>query len=107
MRDDDDLDLTPRLLDDGLLVMRDSNLRTTRRWQGAVARVVLQLLEDRAPGDDLRVPIAAALIQLYGDVLDNDSLVNATAIMLRVELEELAAATTGFARRHVTTSTPR
>jgi hypothetical protein len=83
-------DLRSRLIADGLLRQADADLRTTRRWQGAMARAALRLVQIGTDGDDLRVPIAAALIEIYGDTLDDEAVADAIAIILPIELAELA-----------------
>jgi hypothetical protein len=75
---------------DGLL-RRDgetAGLRTTKRWQGAMARAA-QRLYGRGQ-EDLRAPIASALIELYGDDIDDESIAEAIQAMLPIEVEELA-----------------
>jgi hypothetical protein len=79
-----------RLYADGLLTTTDTGVRVTRRWQAAMARAVLHLIRAGQDGDDLRVPIAAALIEIYGDELDDEAVAHAIGIMLPVELAELA-----------------
>jgi len=83
-------DWLPRLEADGLVRRDAARLRTTRRWQAAMARAALRMYRDGDGGDDLRVPIAAALIEVYGVDLDDESLVAAIAAMLPVELDELS-----------------
>jgi hypothetical protein len=39
--------------------------------------------------EDLRVPIASALVEIYGDDLDDESLVDAIRAILPIELAEL------------------
>jgi len=82
-------ELVERLIADGLLRHNASALRTTRRWQGAMARAALRLLRSGQDGDDLRVPIASALLEIYGDQLDDDVLAHAIAVILPVELAEM------------------
>jgi hypothetical protein len=59
-----------RLERDGLLRREGASWRTTRRWQGAMARAALRLLGSGDDGRDLRVPVAAALVELYEDEPD-------------------------------------
>ena len=82
-------DLQDRLVSDGLLRSDRAGLHSTRRWQGAMARAALRLVRAGIDGDDLRLPIAAALVELYGDTLDDASIIDAMAIILPVELSEL------------------
>ncbi len=79
-----------RLLADGFVVRTPSGLRATRRWQAAMARASLRLLRAGEDGDDLRVPIAAALIELYGGELDDTAIAATIAIMLPIVQAELA-----------------
>jgi len=83
-------DMVERLLADGLLRRDDSRLRTTRRWQAAMARAALRLLRAGTDGDDLRVPMIAALLDLYEGGLDDAGVVDALAVMLPIEVDELA-----------------
>jgi len=84
-------DLAEKLIADGLLRHDPAALRTTRRWQGAMARAALRLVRAGDDGDDLRVPIASALLEIYGDALDDDALTAAIAVILPVELAELGS----------------
>lgn len=88
-----------RLLDDGFL-RRDGNaLRTTARFQAALARSAYALQRANAPWHDLRLPIAGALAGYYQTVSD-EALATLVEVMLSVEeraLEPLtrSAVTTG------------
>jgi hypothetical protein len=82
-------DLVERLVADGLLYREDSRLRTTQRWQGAMARAAVHLRDSNWQTEDLREPIAYALIDIYGDTLDNATIVDAVAVLLPLELAEL------------------
>lgn len=81
-----------RLERDGFLVRRGGRLRTTRRWQGAMARAALRLGRAGDPGDDLRAPIAAALLDVYGADVPEAELVARTLAMLPIEAAELSPA---------------
>lgn len=70
-----------------LVALLEGRLRTTRRWQGALARAAARLYAEGAPWRDLRLPIAAALVELLQ--ADDDTLVACVDVMLAVELEEL------------------
>jgi hypothetical protein len=77
------------LIADGLVATGSGGPRTTRRWQGAMARAALRL---RAAGDrseDLRVPIAFALLELHADA-DDAAIARWVEAMLPVEAAELA-----------------
>jgi hypothetical protein len=56
-----------------------------------MARAALGLQRVAAPWKDLRLPIAAALVELYPDATDGE-LAALVEVMLPVEEEELAAA---------------
>jgi len=72
---------------DGLVRRGREGVRTTRRWQTAMARAVVRLQENS--GDDLRVPIASALLDVYGAAMADDSLLEAIRAMLPIEISEL------------------
>ena len=78
-----------RLEEDGLAARIDGVLRTTRRWQRAMARAALHLYEGGDPGDDLRVPIASALLELYRDRVEDEGLAALVEAMLPIELRAL------------------
>jgi hypothetical protein len=59
-----------------------------------MARAALRLLRAGESGDDLRLPIASALIELYGETYDDAELAVAVAELLPVELAELGRGTT-------------
>lgn len=85
-----------RLEADGLLRREDGRWRTTRRWQGAMARAALQLLAAGAPDGDLRLPVAAALAELWPAASDAE-LAAAVEALLPIEAAELGPAQTGAA----------
>ena len=76
-----------RLVEDGLL-QRSPRLRTSPRWQAAMARAALALKRGGAPWGDLRLPIAAALIERYPG-LGDEALAPLVEAMLAVEEAEL------------------
>ncbi len=78
-----------RIETDGLAVRVDGVLRTTRKWQRAMARAALHLYEAGDPGDDLRIPIASALLELYGARADEEELADLVEAMLPIELRAL------------------
>jgi hypothetical protein len=53
-----------RLEQDGLVRRTDGVVQTTRRWQGAMARAALRLVRDKEVREDLRIPMAMALLEL-------------------------------------------
>ena len=77
-----------RLEADGLVRFEGDQLHTTRRWQAAMARAALVLRDSDDPSDDLRVPIALALLGLYGETLDEIVVADLVAVMLPIELAE-------------------
>jgi hypothetical protein len=85
-------DWLARLIEDGLVRRDGDTVRTTRRWQGAMARAALRLLDRDGDAGDLRLPIASALVEIYGD-LDDDAIADAVRTMLPIELAELAPLT--------------
>jgi hypothetical protein len=82
-----------RLEADGLATRQGLELRTTRKWQGAMARAALRLYEAGDPGHDLRVPIAAALLEIYGSALEDEDLAQLVEAMLPVEARALGLVT--------------
>lgn len=79
-----------RLERDGYLERTGDGLHTTRRWQAAMSRAALELYAAGETLTDLRVPIAAALVDCYGDARI-DELAEAVGVMLRIETAELSA----------------
>jgi hypothetical protein len=76
---------------DGLLRVEGERRRTTRRWQAAMSRAAWTLLcagDDGCDGD-LRAPIALALIELYGESIDDDDLARVTELLVPIEAREL------------------
>ena len=87
-----DRDLLRRLIADGLVRVDGESLRTTRRWQAAMARATYRLVRgggDGGDGGDLRLPIALALVELYREQLDDEAIAEAVGAMLPVEEAEL------------------
>jgi hypothetical protein len=79
-----------RLEADGLAAKLERGLpRTTRRWQAAMARAAMHLYEAGDAGSDLRVPIAAALLEIYGKTLGDDELADLVEAMLPIEARSL------------------
>ncbi len=81
-------DLLARLEADGLVRTDEHGIHTTARWQGAMARAALGLYRAGAPWRDLRLPIAAALVELYGD-LPNEEIARYVEALLPVEAAAL------------------
>jgi hypothetical protein len=78
------LELLARLEADGLIRPGAEGARTTARWQAAMARAALRLYQTGAPWQDLRLPIAAALLEIYG-ALPDDAIANLVDTMLPLE----------------------
>ena len=74
-----------RLAADGLIECQKAAWRTTRRFQRAMARAAAALYEAGDPGDDLRVPIALALMEVYGGEIHDEILAELVETMLPIE----------------------
>jgi hypothetical protein len=77
------------LVRDGLLERRGDRFRTTRRWQSAMARAAFRLISEGNRGEDLRLPMIVALVELYGEACSPERLVACVETMLPIELYEL------------------
>lgn len=77
-----------RLEHDGLLHRAGDTYRTTRRWQGAMARAAFRLLDAEDEGHDLRFPIASALVELYPGA-SAEEIVAMVRELLAIEAREL------------------
>lgn len=78
-----------RLQADGLIQRVDGVYRTTTRWQTAMARSALRLYRQGARDDDLRVPVASALVELYGNELHDEEMARLVEALLPIEAVEL------------------
>jgi hypothetical protein len=78
-----------RLQADGLAARDGDVLRTTRKWQSAMARAALRLYDAGDPGHDLRVPIVSALLEIYGPCVNDEELAALVEAMLPVEAHAL------------------
>jgi hypothetical protein len=67
-----DGDVLAALEADGLVAREGAAVRPTRRWQAAMARAARRLAREDAPWRDLRLPIAVALVELRGDLADEE-----------------------------------
>lgn len=85
------------LIEDGLLRREGDRLRTTARWQAALARAAFSLQRAGAPWRDLRLPIAAALAERYAELPD-DELAQLVEALLPVEEAELPPVLVGTSR---------
>jgi hypothetical protein len=75
------------------LVRRDGDsVSPTRRWQAAMARAALRLQRQGAPWMDLRLPIAAALLELRADLPDAE-VARRVEALLPIEARALGGAT--------------
>lgn len=79
-----------RLSADGFIRREGARYRTTRRWQGAMARAAIRLVAIHDPGDDLRIPIAHALLETYGNELSDAELAALVSAILPIEIDELS-----------------
>jgi hypothetical protein len=79
-----------RLERDGLVAERAGAARTTRSWQGAMARAALVLFQRQESWRDLRLPIALALHERYAGLPDHE-LADLIEVMLPIEAAELTA----------------
>ena len=83
-----------RLAADGLIERQEAAWKTSRRFQRAMARAAGALYEAGDPGDDLRVPIALALMDVYGGEVQDEILAELIETMLPIEQVSL-----GFVQR--------
>lgn len=74
-----------RLENRGLIERNGDELKTTPRWQSAMARSAIRLYRCGDALDDLRVPIALALVDVFGSALDGDLLADFVEAMLPIE----------------------
>lgn len=74
---------------EGLLRREGDRLRTTRRWQSAMARAAFRLVGAGIDGDDLRVPVASALVEIYGIDEPEQHIAELVEAMLPIEEREL------------------
>jgi DNA-binding transcriptional regulator PaaX len=78
-----------RLEADGWIERRGEAWRTSRRFQRAMARAAAALYEAGDQGDDLRVPIAIALLEGYEGKIHDEMLAELVDTMLPIELVSL------------------
>jgi len=78
-----------RLAADDLIERRGTAWRTSRRFQRAMARAAAALYEAGDPGDDLRVPIALALLEVYDGKVQDETFAQLIEAMLPIELVSL------------------
>ena len=68
----------------GLLRRDGVRWRTTRRWQAAMMRAAASLVAAPQAPEDLRVPVASALVDLFQDLPARDI---ATLVMVLAPIE--------------------
>jgi hypothetical protein len=85
-----DAGIEARLVGEGLLRAEGDALRSTPRWQAAVMRAAQRLLRQGEKGEDVRVPIAAALLELFPHASDAE-LAAMTLRMAEIEAREAGA----------------
>jgi hypothetical protein len=78
-----------RLAADGLIAQKGAVWKTGRRFQRAMAHAAATLYEAGDPGDDLRVPIALALLEVYEGKVEDEVLAELVEAMLPIELVSL------------------
>src|SRR5436190_4699018 len=74
---------------DGFILRDGQRWKTGRRWQQAMARAAMKLYHEGDPGDDLRVPIALAIVELYSSTLDDETLADLVEAILPIETGSL------------------
>ena len=74
---------------DGLLQRERDRYRTTRKWQSAMIRAAGRLYAAGDPGEDMRIPIATALLEIYGEAMPEEEIATFIEAILPVEDAEL------------------
>ncbi len=85
-----------RLRSAKLLRLRNGSVRPTRRWQAAMARAALHLYAKGDPGEDLRVAIVTALVDVLGKSVPDDELVDMVETMLPLQAQDLGVQVAGL-----------
>ena len=75
------VEVLERLIADGYVLRLSGRCLPADRWHAAVARAATQLLLQGEELEDLRVPVAWALAENYGDSTSDDELVEMVAVM--------------------------
>ncbi|MDP1826236.1 MAG: hypothetical protein Q8L48_23415 [Archangium sp.] len=70
-----------RLIADGFVRRQSNRCVPAERWHAAVARAATSLLARGEDLDDLRVPVAWALSETYGECTNDEDLVQMVALM--------------------------
>ena len=78
-----------RLEADGLIRRAPDGFRTTRQWQSAMARAALALYQNGDSGEDLRVPIVCALLEIYGADASDEEIAARALALLPIEAAEV------------------
>lgn len=78
-----------RLAREGILRREGERWRTTPRWQAAMMRAAKQLLERGEKNEDLRVPMAHALEELYKGQLTDREMIDFVTVLAPIEEREL------------------
>lgn len=78
-----------RLEQDGLVLRDGGAARTTRKWHAAMSRAAFCLARGGEDLNDLRMPIAVAMLETYA-ALPDDRLADLVEAMLAIERDELA-----------------
>ena len=73
----------------GLVFREGATLRPTRRFRGAMARAAVRLMACGDSGHDLRVPIAAALVDVLGEEVTDAEIARYVVAMLPIQAGEL------------------
>ena len=84
-----DVSILARLESDDLVRREEGDYRTTRRWQAAMARAAFRLYASGDDASDLRLPIAFALVEVYGSDVPDEDLALYVEHMLPIEAHEL------------------
>ncbi|RJG11031.1 hypothetical protein D3879_15275 [Pseudomonas cavernicola] len=78
-----------QLTKDKLLAITSDGPRTTARWQAAVLRAIRELMQynetTREENQDLRIPFAKALHDIYAEQKSDAELTEMVLLMLEVE----------------------
>jgi hypothetical protein len=80
-----------RLEADGLVEPDGGSYQTTARWKAALARAALRLMRNGESSGDLRLPIASALVELYGPGCPDAELVQLVQVIMPIEEAALRA----------------
>ncbi len=76
----------PQLEAHGLVRRDGGRYWTTRRWQGALARTARRLVDGAEPLQDLRLPVALALLECLDGVGSDDELAALVEVMASLEV---------------------